>query len=138
MGEIITRSERETMEFAESLCKSLKMPSIVCLKGQLGSGKTVFVKGFAHALGLDRKAIKSPTYTYVRQYKIKGGFLYHFDFYRISELDDLMSHELKELLARKNAYFLIEWPEKLNKLEIPGRIDINIDYLNEKERIITM
>jgi tRNA threonylcarbamoyladenosine biosynthesis protein TsaE len=134
----ITRSELETKKIAEKLALSLEAPAFVCLKGDLGSGKTVFVKGFARAMGLKKQKIKSPTYTYVRHYKIKDRHLFHFDFYRIEALDELMEHDLQEIFAKKNAFFIIEWPERIVAVIPKNAIYINFLYLSPNLRKISL
>jgi tRNA threonylcarbamoyladenosine biosynthesis protein TsaE len=138
MPSIISHSEQDTKKYAKNLFKTLNKPVCICLYGELGSGKTVFVKGFAAALGIEEKRIKSPTYTYLRQYRIGKRLFYHFDFYRINELDDLIGQELIELFADPKAYFIIEWPERIAPILPENRIDIRIDYLNQTERKISI
>ncbi|HRY91709.1 MAG TPA: tRNA (adenosine(37)-N6)-threonylcarbamoyltransferase complex ATPase subunit type 1 TsaE, partial [Candidatus Gracilibacteria bacterium] len=133
-----SRSPAETRQIAADLYKSQKKTVIITLRGDLGSGKTVFVKGFASMMGFSNKDIKSPTYTYVRRYRNKDGrTLFHLDLYRINELDDLMAHDLSEIFSQK-AYCLIEWPERIAEL-IPGSaIDVSFEYAGEKSRRITI
>ena len=81
---ITSRSIEDTMELAENI-ESEKFPGmIICLNGELGSGKTVFVKGFAHALGIDDN-ITSPTFNLVKEYLSGEMPLYHMDVYRLEE-----------------------------------------------------
>ena len=76
---MISKSERETMEFAKEYAKTLSAGDVVLLEGEMGAGKTVFVKGLAEGLGIDEE-ITSPTYAYMNDY---GGVLYHYDCYRL-------------------------------------------------------
>ena len=79
---ITTRSERETIEIAQNF-ESEKFPNmIICLDGELGSGKTVFTKGIANALGID-ETITSPTFTIIKEYESGEMPLYHMDVYRL-------------------------------------------------------
>lgn len=108
MKKNITKSDDETKKLGEVFAKELRPGDIVFLYGNLGFGKTTFVKGVALGLGIKTRII-SPTFTIVRQHKN----LYHIDLYRIEtekQLDDLGLHEIIE---EKNSIKLIEWPEKL-------------------------
>jgi tRNA threonylcarbamoyladenosine biosynthesis protein TsaE len=130
-------SEKETMDLAKRLAKKVKAPVFICLKGGLGSGKTVFAKGFAEGLGINPLSVKSPTYTFVREYKIKSGKFYHFDFYRIEEMDDLMANTIREIFDSKNALFLIEWAENIPEMLPEKKCEILFRYIGENERELT-
>ena len=104
-----SRCEEDTMEIAENI-ESEKFPGmVICLDGELGSGKTVFVKGFAKALGL-KETITSPTFSLVKEYPDGEMPLYHMDVYRLDDsneefgLDDYLNQE---------AVCIIEWPEMI-------------------------
>ena len=86
--EIETYSQEETMDFAKKMAEKLEAGSIVCLDGDLGVGKTVFAKGFALGLGIT-EPITSPTFTIVQIYEEGKMPLYHFDVYRISDIDEM-------------------------------------------------
>ena len=138
METIISTSEKQTLKIAEKLAKKSKSPLCICLYGNLGAGKTVFSKGFAQGLGIPPRKIKSPTYTLIRKYEVGLGTapstkttLYHCDFYRINEPDDLISSDLEEIFQQKNAIILIEWPERIQNLLPKKRLNITID-LNSK------
>ncbi len=138
MYEYITNSEQETVDLAKTFAVRQPLPRFVCLDGELGTGKTVFVKGFAEGLGLVGRKIKSPTYTYVREYKIEGKNLFHFDFYRIESLDELMEHDLRELFGRKRSIFIVEWAERIRELIPCDAIKIRMEYIGEKKRKISI
>lgn len=134
MKPIDSQSEEQTKAIARELGKKVKIPAIIGLYGELGSGKTVFTKGFAEGLGIAEKNIKSPTYTFVREYRHGRIRFYHFDFYRISELDDLMAHELREIFQKKDVCIIIEWPERVHSI-LPEKVQkIFFEYRNEKTR----
>lgn len=140
MTTVISTSEAETIEIAKKLAKKLKLPAIILLYGDLGSGKTVFTRGLGVAMGIPQKQIKSPTYTFVREHRTSKIHFYHFDFYRIEDLDDLMAQDLKEIFAQKNSFIVIEWAERLKKiLRLPvNAIEIRIKYLDDSKREITI
>jgi tRNA threonylcarbamoyladenosine biosynthesis protein TsaE len=134
----LSGSEKETMALAAAIASVPGQTGIICLSGGLGSGKTVFAKGFASALGINEKKIKSPTYTFVREYKLGKKRLYHFDFYRIESADDLMAENLREIFDDRNAIILIEWPERIAELLPKKKIGIGFEYIDEKTRRITV
>jgi len=107
-----TRSEQETVDFARAFAARLHPGSVVLLVGDLGTGKTVFVRGLALGLGLDPDAVSSPTFTLIQEYRGRPS-LYHVDLYRLqgAEVDDL---GLEELVAG-GAIVAIEWAEKLRE-----------------------
>jgi tRNA threonylcarbamoyladenosine biosynthesis protein TsaE len=133
----ISTSERQTKDLAGNLARKTASPKIICLYGDLGSGKTIFVKGFAEGLGFDGKSIKSPTYTFLQTHKLKKKTLHHFDFYRVEEADDIMRHDLQEIFEQ-NAYFLIEWPDRIKRLLPKDRINVKLEYIDPNTRKITV
>jgi len=149
METIISTSEKQTLKLAEKLSKKAKTPLCICLYGNLGSGKTVFSKGFAKGMGIPVKQIKSPTYTLIRKYTAGHGgpagvqngekrFLYHCDFYRIQEPDELISSDLEEIFQQQNSIVLIEWPERIENLLPKKRQNIIFEYKDDHTRIITL
>ena len=137
MKTIITYSKDETKKFAQEIAKSSNVPRIICLYGDLGSGKTTFSKGFGTALGLDEDKIKSPTYTFVRSYQLNSGFFHHFDFYRIDKPDELLIQEIKEIFQQQNAIIVIEWPERIKDLLPEKRLNIYFTYQDLNSRKIS-
>jgi tRNA threonylcarbamoyladenosine biosynthesis protein TsaE len=134
----LSTSEARTVQYAFKLAAKAKTPLCICLYGDLGYGKTVFCKGFAKGLGLPERKIKSPTYTLIRKYDLGKKFFYHCDFYRIREPDDLLTADLEEMFAQKNAIILIEWPERIEKLLPKKRLNVIIDYKDDHTRLITL
>ncbi len=129
-----TNSAKETLWLAKKLAENLPA-RIFLLEGELGSGKTTFVQGFAQGLGVKGK-ITSPTFVLIRQYRIPNNFfvLYHIDLYRIEKLKEL---GLKEILSNKKNIILIEWAEKLKKLP-KGAIKISIKKIGQTKRAFTI
>lgn len=106
---------------------------MICLYGDLGSGKTLFVQGLAEALGIDKYSIKSPTYVYIRNQK----HFYHIDLYRLEEIDELLRLEIEELLKNPQNIIIIEWADRLKKYLPNKRTDIYFKYLDDNSREIT-
>ena len=109
-------SESETKIFgsklAECYCNSPVQSSIIYLKGDLGSGKTTFAKGFLNGMGFLGN-VASPTYTLIEIYNTKNYDVYHIDLYRIDTRKEIIELELHEQPASSNPFiFLIEWPER--------------------------
>ncbi len=140
-GQKISLSEDETKKIAAKIADNFNKNKIlpICLKGNLGSGKTVFVKGFAECLGVNVSNVKSPTYTYLRKYETSNGNIYHFDYYRLEEADNLVLEELDEIIHHPNSYVLIEWPEKIEHILPKPYMEIRFEageYPNK--RILTI
>lgn len=132
-------NEMKTLEIAEGIAKLARERRIVLLSGELGAGKTTLSKGIAKHLGIADFKIKSPTYTYFREYQLENGEkLYHIDLYRIQNQDDqLLLWELEELIADKNNILLIEWAENL-PLKAPQALTVKLTYTGETSRQITV
>lgn len=124
--------ERETVEIAENL-ESEKFPNmVICLKGDLGSGKTVFTKGFANALGIT-DTITSPTFNIVKEYYSGEMPLFHMDVYRIDEAN--VQIDFEEYFVKKGVS-IIEWSD-LIKDELPSeRIEISFKIIGENKRLL--
>jgi tRNA threonylcarbamoyladenosine biosynthesis protein TsaE len=135
-NQIITKTAGETAKVGEELAASLK-PSILCMYGDLGSGKTTFTQGFAKGLGYQGRLL-SPTFIIVRRYKILpvGFFLYHIDLYRTKSVADIENLGFSEILEDRNAYVLIEWAEKLEGLKPGKRIDIHFKLNSDNSHTI--
>ena len=127
--EVETASEQETQNLGEKLAATLKAGNVVCLYGDLGAGKSVFVRGIAKGLGITKR-ILSPTFVIMRSYP---GLL-HLDLYRI---DDFRSLGLDEIFDGKEIK-VIEWAEKLGAAIPQKRIDVRIKKVNETTRKITI
>ena len=135
--EVVTKSARETQKLGEKLANSLKGGGLIALYGELGSGKTTFVKGLAKGLGI-KKRIISPTFVFIRPYTLvaKPYTLYHVDLYRIGKADEIKGLGLDEIFNDKEAIVAIEWAEKIKKLLPRERIEVYFEYLGEKKRKI--
>ncbi len=127
-----SRSEDDTLEIAENM-ESEKFPGmVICLNGELGSGKTVFVKGFAKALEV-KETITSPTFNLIKEYDDGEMPLYHMDLYR---LDDKNKNIGITDYFNRDGICIIEWPEMIED-ELPEeRLDINIKIIDEETRVL--
>ena len=121
----------DTLELAENL-ESEKFPGmIICLNGELGSGKTVFVKGFAQALGI-KETITSPTFNLVKEYNGEAK-LYHMDVYRLQDACETVGFD--DYFDGK-AISIIEWSELICDCLPTERLDINFNIVDENTRIL--
>ena len=129
-----SRNETDTIELAQNI-ESEKFPNmVICLDGELGSGKTVFVKGFAQALGITDN-ITSPTFNLVKEYETGELSLYHMDMYRAE--DNIESIGIEEYFT-KNGVTIIEWAELIEDYLPEERLDIIIKVVDENTRIIKL
>lgn len=124
----ITKNERETESLGEEFAKSLKPGTVVALRGEMGAGKTVFVRGVAKGLGIDAR-VTSPTYTIVNEYNTTPP-MFHFDLYRLGSADELFEIGFDDYLAR-GGICLIEWFENAEDEYSPD-IVVNIVYGEEE------
>jgi tRNA threonylcarbamoyladenosine biosynthesis protein TsaE len=126
-----TENEQETFLLGRKIGQQLQPPRVILLYGELGSGKTVLVRGLADGLGVtDSSLVRSPSYPLVIEYPTENDTIYHLDFYRLDGLRDLYSIGLEEILAR-HAIVIIEWAEKLLlEVENPFPIRIQVDPEN--------
>lgn len=107
---LIGASEEDTMFVAGLFATAIGAGGVIYLEGDLGAGKTTFVRGFMRGLGfLD--AVKSPTFTLVEPYELGRGQVYHFDLYRLGHPEELEYLGVDDYF-NENALCLIEWPEK--------------------------
>ena len=118
-------SDKDTLKAACDFSKNLKVGAIICLDGELGAGKTVFVKGIALGLGI-KEDIVSPTFTIMQVYK--GGLLplYHFDAYRIADIDEMYEIGFEEYLFGSGVC-IIEWSELIKELIPDSAVRIRLE-----------
>jgi tRNA threonylcarbamoyladenosine biosynthesis protein TsaE len=133
---ITTYSEDETMELAQNI-ESEKFPNmVICLTGDLGSGKTVFAKGFAQALEV-KEEVTSPTFNIIKEYTSGEMPLYHMDVYRLEESKQDLG--IEEYFTKKGVT-IIEWADMIEDQLPDRRLDIRIknSIEDEDKRIITI
>lgn len=130
---VTTRNERETIELAQNF-ESEKFPNmIICLDGELGSGKTIFTKGIANALGIDQN-ITSPTFTIIKEYDGELP-LYHMDVYRLNgNVDGIGIEEY----FNKGGVVVVEWAETIKEILPKERLDIKFRIVDENKRLLIL
>ena len=107
---VMLRDEAETLALAERVHRVLPSGAVVFLHGNLGAGKTTFVRGWLRAAGFSGP-VKSPTFTLVEEYPFEDRVVYHFDLYRLNDPEELEWMGFRDYL-RPNAVCFIEWPER--------------------------
>ena len=144
MNKIITHSAEETIACAKKFGAALKPGTVIALEGNLGSGKTTFIKGLALGLGLkDPDEVKSPTFALMHIYPSNIP-LYHFDLYRLENEKDAENIGLSEFLNDPKAISCVEWAERAAKLmpantrrirfRVEGETTRSIEILDSLER----
>jgi tRNA threonylcarbamoyladenosine biosynthesis protein TsaE len=142
-----TNKTSATKKLGENLAETIirtrgNGPVIVGLDGDLGSGKTTFLQGFAKGLGIKEK-ILSPTFVIVKRFEIKKKIskyknFYHIDCYRIEGKNELKSFNFKSIIADKKSIIAIEWVKKINKIIPYKNIAIKFSFLDKNKRKVVL
>lgn len=121
-GEFGSHNEQETFAIGQRVGENLAGGEIILLDGPLGAGKTVLVKGIAHALGLDAEDVTSPSFTLVNPHQGRL-LLYHIDLYRLDEgASAAHAVDLDEILTDETAVVIIEWAERMGRYPLPANV----------------
>ena len=129
--EFITKSEKETYDLAYKIASELGERRVICLNGELGAGKTVFVKGFCSFFEISE--ISSPTFTIVNEYN-GSQVVYHFDVYRLADEDEFYAIGGDEYFDK--GICIIEWSDLVKDAIPKDAIDVRIDKIDENGRKI--
>lgn len=129
-----SRSEDDTRELAENIESEKFEGMVICLNGELGSGKTLFVKAFAKANGIEDD-VTSPTFNIIKEYTEGEMELYHMDVYRVE--DNYESIGIEDYFKR-NGVIIIEWADLISDILPEERLDINFQIAGENTRILTL
>jgi tRNA threonylcarbamoyladenosine biosynthesis protein TsaE len=132
---VTTRSESETAAVGRELAGTLPEGAVVLLCGDLGAGKTAFVRGLAEGLGLEPADVSSPTFTLVQEYRGGRVPLVHADLYRLNDPREVDELGLDELGS--GAVLAIEWADKLPH-SLGKAIVVHIEHAGDTERIVTV
>ncbi|MEK7562437.1 MAG: tRNA (adenosine(37)-N6)-threonylcarbamoyltransferase complex ATPase subunit type 1 TsaE [Patescibacteria group bacterium] len=148
MQKFVTKSAEETQKLGKNFAKSIlssahynmrshismreKSATVVCLRGDLGGGKTTFLQGFAKGLQIKEK-ILSPTFVIMKHF----ANFYHFDCYRINKPEEILELGFKKIILDPKNIVAIEWPEKIGKLLPKNSIKIKFKVIDEKTRELT-
>src|SRR5256886_10189902 len=138
-GELVSNSERETFDIGIRIGSQLSGGGIILLNGRLGAGKTILVKGVAHALGIDEEEVTSPSVTLGNPHHGRL-LLYHIDLYRLAEgASAAHAVDLDEILTDENAVVIIEWAERMGRYPLPEDVwRISISGDGDEPRRVTI
>ena len=129
---MLIRSESEMLEFGKNYAAKLKIPAVIELVGDVGAGKTTFVRGLAQGLGIE-EPLSSPSFTISRFYQGDKVTLTHYDFYRLED-PGLMAEDLAESITDENNVTVIEWGQSIADILPPDHKIIEIQYIDENTR----
>ena len=129
----LTQSSKQTQTLGKELAKNFANGAIVCLRGELGSGKTTLIQGIAKGLGIKRR-INSPTFIIVRRYPR----FWHIDLYRLKSLQEAKDIGIEEILEDAGSVVLIEWPEIIDEILPKKRWEIRLESISNNERRISV
>lgn len=138
--EFVTKSEEETRSLAKKIAEKLQTGDVILYQGEMGAGKTAFIKGLAEYFGTEEE-VTSPTFALVHEYHSCAGRvpIFHFDLYRIADYDELYAIGFFDYLDR-GGILAVEWSENIPGLEdeLENVVNIGIEKLGENERRITV
>lgn len=124
------------LEFGRNYAKKIKAPKVIELVGDVGAGKTTFVRGLAEGLGV-KEPITSPSFTISKEYAFNDGILVHYDFYRLED-PGLMMGDLEEAMMDEKAIIVVEWADSVENILPADRDRIEIKYLDDGGREINI
>jgi len=128
----ISKSIEDTLTLAENIESEKFENMVICLDGELGCGKTVFVKGFAKALGIEDN-ITSPTFNIIKEYQNGELPLYHMDVYRLDEVEEDIG--IRDYF-KKGGITIIEWSEMVKDILPDERLEIKFKLIDENTRVL--
>ena len=129
---LTTHSVLETRRIGASLGRLLRGNEVICLEGELGTGKTSLIQGIGQGLGIT-DPITSPTFTLVNEYESNGVRLYHVDLYRLQSMDEMIAAGIDGYWYG-DGVCVIEWAEKARGLLPPERLHVTLRHVSEHER----
>lgn len=132
MMKLQSNSPDQTMDIAKEFSKKVKKGDIICLRGDLGAGKTQFVRGFIQGFGFTGNEVTSPTFTVINEYRGNPS-IYHFDCYRLEHYSEAVEIGAEEYFYG-DGITIIEWPDKISEILPNDSVDITIKVLSENKR----
>ncbi len=132
---MISNSVQETIQLGKDFAKELSPGDIVCLDGDLGAGKTHFVKGIASFFGVNEEKVSSPTFTLINEYQ--GSVpIFHFDCYRLENEQEALEIGTEDYFYGEGIS-IVEWPQKIGNLIPPEAVWLTIKHIGDSKREIT-
>ena len=129
---VVSNTSSKTIDIGKKFSRVLSFGDVVAFYGELGAGKTTFIKGVLQGLGLKGNTVRSPSYTIFRRYKTKKFFVYHFDLYRVNTFQEVVNIGYDEYFYSPGGVTLIEWAKE-NLLFDCFKIKINFVNLNTRK-----
>ncbi len=129
-------SEKGMLELGNSVAGRIKPPKVIELVGDVGAGKTTFVRGLAEGLGV-KEPVTSPSFTISKSYAFPGGTLIHYDFYRLPD-PGLMLDDLAESISDPNSIVVVEWADTVENILPEDCMRINIRYNDDNSREVEL
>lgn len=137
MNKVIIQKEQDLQSLAKKLLPKLKHQNLLCLYGDLGSGKTTFVRYLCDELQVANK-VKSPSYVICNTYHAKDYDIYHLDFYRLEGQDPYTAVDLQELLSAPSSIVIIEWADLVEDYLPKERLELHFKNLGGTRRQLTI
>lgn len=128
------KDENATIQLGKIIADQIENGVIIALIGDLGSGKTTISKSIIKSL-TNEENIPSPTFNIVNEYSLNGKLIYHFDFYRLEDENELYGIGFDDYLAQKNSIILIEWADKFESLLPKNYIKLNFEKLENSRNV---
>lgn len=136
---VITNSMEETEELAQTWALKFAWKDRIALLGGLGAGKTCFARGLYRGLGgQSDELVTSPTFTLMQTYAVKGGFLHHWDWYRLSHLAELYMLDWEEMWDEDNSLHLVEWGDRFESSSHDFTHVISLKNISSTQREISL
>jgi tRNA threonylcarbamoyladenosine biosynthesis protein TsaE len=135
METVQSSSPDETIKIAKEFAKTVEPGDVICLEGNLGAGKTHFVKGFVQGLGLSGDVVSSPTFTIINEYEGELP-VYHFDCYRLEHVQEAIEIGAEEYLYGEGVC-IVEWPDRITDLLPPSSKHVTFSITGKNKRVIS-
>ena len=130
----VAKNLAQTDQFAKSLASKIKKGTIVTFTGDLGAGKTTFIKSLCHYLGVKEQVV-SPSFTIINVYDGKCP-IYHMDLYRLESFDEALNTGCVDIINNLDGICFIEWPQVIQSVLPKGSISVNIKIVNNNREFI--
>ena len=135
-AQLASHSREDTLSLASRFAHALKGGEIIFLRGPIGAGKTVFVKGIAAAMGL-KSSPTSASFSLMKEYKNKKHRMFHIDLFRLEE-GEVFNLGFEEMLEDEKAVILAEWPDPIRQMMPSDRLEMDFILKEGDERVITL
>ncbi len=132
-----TTDPAQTEDLGRRLGGACRGGEVLCLYGELGSGKTTLVRGLAVGLGVTAESVSSPTFTLMQSYEGRR-LLHHFDFYRLSSPEEILGIGCEEFLSGSDGVAVVEWADRFGTFRPEARLDVELIHEGPDRRRLVM